>query len=312
MLEIEFGSRGGRQLARTCFTWSGFVLASVCLACGASDKAAPIADIDEGAQPGGGLVIERLQELDMGGQRLTFDWVLSDVADDGTPLDVEGAAAGYFSISYASDGPNLFDALMAEHGLLTSLEVFTAFAPRGLEPDPMLIEAHEGEARALGRADLAPKVLDVAQLAIEKSIPANCDSATYPNVAPLTWASQQSETIAIDGLSFYLCAGTPKKSGQGNPSGCVRQDNRKAVVVSVCNDSVSSDSTPWTFFLNGIQAFTNPTPVFHGSVGVQFFNAQPLPPGPGILPTRSLAVRSSNLNTTVNTHYQRSGVSSSL
>lgn len=315
-MTIDLGRHCVQQATRTCLTWSSaLVLAAASVACGAGNDDAdptetPLATED---QPARGLVSDRLHELDLGDQRLTFDWVLSDMADDGTPLDVEGAAAGYFSISYVSNGPDLFDALMAENGMLTSLEIFTAFAPHGLEPDPMLVEAHEGEARALGRTDLAPKVLDAAEIAIDKAVPANCDSTLYPNPAPLTWVSQQSETIGLDGLPFYLCAGSPKKAGQGHPTGCVRHDNRRAIVVGVCNDTTGVNATPWTYFLNGIQPLQNPFSPSAGFVAKQFFNAQPLPPGSTIIPTRSLSVRSSNNNgNPANLHHQRSGVTSSL
>ena len=136
-------------------------------ACGADDSASEQAAAQDSEAASTGAELERLHELTVGDQTLTFAWLPGD------PEDRSVDAPGNVLLNYTFREHDVLGALTREHGLLTSLEVFAAFAPAGSEPDPKLIASHPREAAAFGRADLAPKQLDAA--AVVPEVPTDKD-----------------------------------------------------------------------------------------------------------------------------------------
>jgi hypothetical protein len=228
MQEFDLGRRDIRRTTRSVCCWGiGLILAATSFAC--SSVANDEHDLlDESPQqPAGELQSERLEQLDLGGQQLSFDW-----------RSHPGGSA------------------------------------RGRSPS---VGSYRPRAESVERA-------------------------------PRNWISFEEQTVGIDDTSFFLCAGSPKVAGIGNPSGCKKHDNRRVIMVGLCNDNDSPDSTLWTYFLNNI-APLNGFSLAPGQVSVRLLNPQPLPPGVIVLPTRSLAIRSRNDVAEANRHRQKSGLS---
>ena len=277
---------------------------TVVLACAALSACSAEAGFDspqsaaeEGAAASGTDEIQHLDELTFGDQTLTFDWLPS--------LDENGEAgvAGNVLLDYTFGQHDVLGALTREHGLLTSLETFRAFAPKGSEPDPKLVESHPREALALGRADLTPKQVDAASVLLEKAISSNCNSNVLQGISPLHYENQKIIDIQLDGVSFYLCAGGT--NGQGSSlNKCPGIPSTKLVVVGLCNDQLSSEATSYFFSLN------NPTVTFPKTLLPGASDRfQVLPQTGTVTSTRKLAVDSRNGSVfTQNAHRQLSGV----
>jgi hypothetical protein len=136
--------------------------------------------------------------------------------------------------------------LREQYGALTSLELFNALAPEGVEPHPLLVARHESEARAYGRSGggLGLRDIDARTLTIDKSIPANCTSQILPNISSGSYTETQSQDAGADGRYIFTCAGSPKVSGINDNlndlTGCERFPAHRELTVGVCNDSVST------------------------------------------------------------------------
>jgi hypothetical protein len=200
--------------------------------------------------------------------------------------------------------------LQAEYGAVTSLEIFNAFAPEGLTAHPALVAAHELEASAMGRSgdELAVQAIDGHQLAIDKAIPANCQTLILPDISPGTWTQIQTTNVGLDGQFVYTCAGSPKKSGiiatKDTFFGCSTFSVDKQLSVGLCNDSASPNSTEfYTRKADSVgSSVTTRTSVAANSAGRFMI----LPSVLGL--ARSLAVIGRNVVNDPNNHQQRTGV----
>jgi hypothetical protein len=197
---------------------------------------------------------------------LSFYWV--------GPGSIE-SQQGRIGIQEVFGSADYVRALQAQYGRATSLEIFNAFAPEGLEPHPALVALHEAEASAQGRTgdELGVRELDVSALSTEKAIPANCQAQVLPDISPGLYANIQTQNVGADGQYFYLCAGASKKSGSvaqpGNSLGCVLHRNDIELTVGICNDTASTNTTEfWTQTNNPLgRTTTQRTSVPVGKVG---------------------------------------------
>lgn len=99
----------------------------------------------------------------------------------------------------------VMDALIEEHGTLTSLEAFHALAPEGTVPAQSLQQAHEVEARALGRADVSIHEVVLNTALMDKISASSCSSLAFPHVTGKIW-SYQSYKNSVSGFN-YACLG---------------------------------------------------------------------------------------------------------
>ncbi len=188
---------------------------------------------------GSGSAGQLLHDFEFEDLQISFYWLGSEEPDsDGTIAIAENFRADYLG------------ALRAEYGHVTSLEIFNAFAPEGMAPDPRLVARHEPEATAYGRTGTSLAVLDVdGQVLREKSIPANCQSTILPNISPGSYTEIQSTDVGVDGLWAHTCTASPKVSGvqlavTERPEfvRCESLPATRLLTVGLCNDSASSNS----------------------------------------------------------------------
>jgi hypothetical protein len=211
-------------------------------------------------------------------------------------------------------GLNRLDILTEQFGALTGLETFTALAPAGMKPHPRLVAAHESEALALQRADLAVRELDGRNMLLPKDSEGLCAKQyVYSSISPLSWVEQGGfQRIDLDGVFFYTCAGLPQKSGQGNPAGCESFHPAYLLRMAICNDSnpVSADPLEYQFYRGGVPVvdpFYKPLPPGQNKTVTLLPVANPPTP----IVARSLGVKQKNKlrpGGFGNVSYQRGGV----
>jgi hypothetical protein len=295
----------------TMFRMIGSLL--MCLAtaaCGASAEE-PASASDQGPADGevptgdGEQVLNRLSFEDL---ELTFYWM--------GPGSIDGQR-GQIGIEESYGSVDYLGALREQHGQVTALEIFQAFAPAGMEPHEALIARHEAEALAYGRGvnDLEARTIDAHALPVDKAIPANCDSQVFPNILPRVYSNKQQRDIGADGQLFYLCVNSVFQAGGpiAQPTtniNCSLQHGKYELTVGICNDTASVNSTEfWTQTndVRGSRFTTQRTSVAPGMTGR--FTTLPLPPPfdrPGI---RSLGVIGRNSTANVaNFHRQLSAL----
>jgi len=219
----------------------GAVLSTGCAASNGDDAGAPEDRLLDDAE----LIQERvLAEFDVGGEHHTFlQW--GSGSDAMLAHRVQGAA----------DAISPMVSLLDQEGArLTTLEVFRALAPEGLEPPPELQERHVREAQALGRDDSVLEVtIDKAQHVVSTGAlnpPAGmvaCDSSLF--FPPQTFWTSQVITSG-SGNSFLCATGTDAtvgtQSGIPDTNSCPFS-TQAPMMVGVCTTS-SSSARPVAFF----------------------------------------------------------------
>lgn len=253
---------------------------------------------------GSGSSEQLLHDFEFEDLELSFYWLGSEEADsDGTITISENFRADYLG------------ALRAEYGPVTSLEIFNAFAPEGMEPHPRLVARHEPEATAFGRTGAALEVLDVDGHTLrEKSIPANCQSTVLPNISPGSYTEIQSTDVGVDGLWVHTCTASPKVSGvqlevTERPQfvRCEQLPPTRLLTVGLCNDSASSNSVEFYYEIHTapVGLIISQGTVSPNSIGR--VSVQP-DPSPGA-PARGAAVFGrNNASASNNFHRQITGV----
>jgi hypothetical protein len=292
---------------RAAESWTLEVLSIAVLACATSIGCGTTSsgDPQEGDTPDVGMAetavaaTEILNEFSIGGERYSFQLLKDD-------------PSGTIQLVQDYRDVDRLGILNEKHGMLTALEIFEALAPEGHEPHALLVATHESEARAYGRTDLAVREFDGRNPLVEKDSPGLCtEQYTYGSISPLQWVEKGGfQRIDLDGVDFYMCAGLPQKSGQGNPSGCESFHPSYLLRVRVCNDGVSYDTVSYQFY-NHFGAMVDPfaTPIQPGDSRIVTLLPVANPPQPVV--ARRLAVKSKNKIPSGgfgNVSYHRAGV----
>jgi len=206
--------------------------------------------------------------------------------------DEERGEPGAISITDTFSQYDRLGRLQEEHGLLTSLETFLAFAPDGQSPHPALLAAHEAEALAFGRIDTTTvQQLDGRNMVIDKDTgsSSDCGEELYPLVTPLHYTSQEFTNATISQTEIFLCSGSPARFGVGTPVGCPSFASTKYQVAVACSVRPGTASVPIFFFENRIKAL-NPTLI----APKQFVRKQLQPTATPLRIGTSLAVQTKN------------------
>lgn len=285
-----------------------FLLCVSTAACSATVEGSPGAGDealagDEATPSAGDQLLNRF-----GFEDLELSFYKMDVGSTESPAQI-GIEESFGSVDYLS-------ALRKDHGQLTSLEIFKAFAPAGLEPHPALLAQHEAEARAFERAgnDLDVRDIDARGLAIDKAIPADCLAQVLPDISPRIYANRQTRDIGADGQFFYLCVGSSLRAGSlsqaTSDAGCVRIQGKNELTVGLCNDTASANSTEFWTQVNPARSTptsTQRTSVAPGRAGR--FTILPVPPPLDTAFITGLAVIGRNSTANVaNFHRQLSAI----
>lgn len=257
-----------------------------------SDEAAET-NIDPADDSEPSILPEILNRFTIGDETLTFQFLGADEAS-GDP--------GSIALAHDFRNTNSVDTLTRDYGMLTSLEMVLALAPEGTVPHPTLVAAHESEAMAFGRTDLGVMSVDGRGMAVEKNDQGACKEVNvYSSISPLAWVEKGGfQQIDLDGTFFYVCAGLPKKSGQGNPTGCENFHPSYLLRMAVCNDiDASGYPLDYAFYRTSVRVIdpfyvplqpgqsrtltmlpvaNPPQPVISRSLGVTSKNAIPVPP----------------------------------
>ena len=186
------------------------VLLGLLSACGAAP--APGEGAQEGVAPESTVTV--IDTLNAEGMQYTFIGT-----DQGAGIDIVGPES--------AGRPAVFR-LMDQYGELTTLEYYLALAPQGATPDPLLLAAHEREARALGRPDSAVREVSLEPLPVtEKATLQNCKNwastqrggflnntigNTFPDDATLSMALGTATTTTI---AAVVCNTTHSGSDSG-------------------------------------------------------------------------------------------------
>ncbi|HEY8945179.1 MAG TPA: hypothetical protein VIM73_13000 [Polyangiaceae bacterium] len=148
------------------------------------------------------------------------------------------------------------DLVSERHGILTHLEMFYALAGEDATPDRRLVELHEEQARAMGRSELAVKLVGYYGQQVIKKSAATCSDYAYPDYIDASWGDKASKDNVSGGQSLCLA----------NNCGLYRTNE---VVAAVCNDSTSSISAQnaWAYINvnNGAWNYTNPVTLVAGN-----------------------------------------------
>lgn len=180
--------------------------ALICLlpvACGAEDSLESEANAGaesaapDPAAPGDEAVVAEqtvLHTVETGGETIQISKFTTPEGQEAIMMREEGSA-------YQQP---LLDALLEEHGPLTTLETIYALEPDAETPHQAILDVHAKEAAALGRTDLAvQRVQFDVDAAVEKSFSTTaCSNAAYPNPgANYTWTLKGSRN-SVDGFTF--------------------------------------------------------------------------------------------------------------
>jgi hypothetical protein len=236
--------------------------------------------------------------------------VLSEFAADGYSFsfqlvdkDESAQDPGSILIIDKFTGYDRLGPLTEQFGHLTSLETFLAFAPEGQAPHPALVAAHEDEARAFGRSDVATVLhLDGRNLPLEKA-ELSCPTSLYPLITPLKYSSKEVTTVTIPQTQIYLCTGSPPKVGVGKPSGCTQHPVTKYQVAIACSSIRSREPAEIYFYDNRVPSF-NPQYINR----TEFVRYQKQPSSKPSILGRSLAVTAKNGPNTSNLTFLYTGV----